>query len=244
MPVRSCPFACRSGRPPAIPAPRTEPGSSPRQRIYNRHSQRSRGRSRYPQAGFARKIHLDHRRGAKPGIVPGLRISVSWRCNHHLRKPVTSAAKLLSPAVDLAWADLRPARHFGDNRSRLQGLGDNRLLLLVGPATPPLGAVITSTLAIAPPLTPVQAPSLALMLDYQPETVLRRKAALTGGKPYNLRADLDQLLAQAAQRPGLRRLWALQRNWRYWIAPRGPPDSHTPGRRSGLGRTTPFRGES
>ena len=36
--------------------------------------------------------------------------------------------------------------------------------------------------AIAPPLTPVQAPSLALMLDYQPETVLRRKAALTGGK--------------------------------------------------------------
>jgi len=42
--------------------------------------------------------------------------------------------------------------------------------------------VITSTLAIAPPLTPVQAPSLALMLDYQPETVLRRKAALTGGK--------------------------------------------------------------
>src|SRR5437588_5153341 len=94
----------------------------------------------YPQAGFARKIHLDHRRGATPGIVPGLRISVSWRCNHHLRKPVTSAAKLLSPAVDLAWADLRPARHFGDNRSRLQGLGDNRLLLLVGPAAPPLGA--------------------------------------------------------------------------------------------------------
>src|SRR5207237_620341 len=44
------------------------------------------------------------------------------------------------------------------------------------------GPVITSTLAIAPPLTPVQAPSLALMLDYQPETVLRRKAALTGGK--------------------------------------------------------------
>src|SRR5207237_4842019 len=44
------------------------------------------------------------------------------------------------------------------------------------------GPVITSALAIAPPLAPVQAPSLALMLDYQPETVLRRKAALTGGK--------------------------------------------------------------
>src|SRR5437868_8270868 len=182
MPVRSCPFACRSGRPPAIPAPRTEPGSSPRQRLYNRHSQRSRARSRYPQAGFARKIHLDHRRGAKPGIVPGLRISVSWRCNHHLRKPVTSAAKLLSPAVDLAWADLRPARHFGDNRSRLQGLGDNRLLCSSVQRRRRSGPVITSTLAIAPPLTPVQAPSLALMLDYQPETVLRRKAALTGGK--------------------------------------------------------------
>src|SRR5437868_15303022 len=185
MPVRSCPFACRSGRPPAIPAPRTEPGSSPRQRLYNRHSQRSRARSRYPQAGFARKIHLDHRRGAKPGIVPGLPISVSWRCNHHLRKPVTSAAKLLSPAVDLAWADLRPARHFGDNRSRLQGLGDNRLLCSSVQRRRRSGPVITSTLAIAPPLTPVQAPSLALMLDYQPETVLRRKAALTGGKRGN-----------------------------------------------------------
>src|SRR5437868_11853901 len=91
-------------------------------------------------SGLCTQNPPDHRRGATPGIVPGLRISVSWRCNHHLRKPVTSAAKLLSPAVDLAWADLRPARHFGDNRSRLQGLGDNRLLLLVGPATPPLGA--------------------------------------------------------------------------------------------------------
>src|SRR5207237_10796499 len=47
------------------------------------------------------------------------------------------------------------------------------------------GPVITSALAIAPPLAPVQAPSLALMLDYQPETVLRRKAALTGGKRKN-----------------------------------------------------------
>jgi hypothetical protein len=39
---------------------------------------------------------------------------------------------------------------------------------------------------------------------------------------YNLRVDLDQLLAQAGPRPGLRRSGHCQRNWRCWIAPRGP----------------------
>jgi putative transposase len=59
--------------PPATPSRGSEPGSSLCQRLHDRRGQLSRGRSRYPQARFARKIDLDRRRGATPEPSPDCR---------------------------------------------------------------------------------------------------------------------------------------------------------------------------
>src|SRR5262249_37827650 len=50
---------------------------------------------------------------------------------------VRAVAEFLSPTIELASADIGAARHIADHRTRHQTLGDDRPLLVLGPAPPP-----------------------------------------------------------------------------------------------------------
>src|SRR5205085_12699314 len=82
--------------------------------------------------------NLDHRLGAYRLIRGSCRGGLRWR-DQHLGEAVSSG-ELLPPPVDLIDTDLRPPRHVGDNRTRLQAGRDNRALLFVAPPPPTLRA--------------------------------------------------------------------------------------------------------
>jgi hypothetical protein len=49
-------------------------------------------------------------------------------------------AQFPAPAVDLTGANIGPARHLGNDRARRKCRCNHRLLLILAPASPPLGA--------------------------------------------------------------------------------------------------------
>src|SRR5207248_4749776 len=128
---------------------------------------------------FAGKLNLDYRLGAYRLIRASCRGGLGRR-DQYLGEAVTPG-ELLPPPVDLIGADdLRPTRHLGDNRSRLQARRDNRALLFVVPPPPTLraGDYLNSrhrTVANTGANTAVCTDACN-----QPEPEPRRKAALSG----------------------------------------------------------------
>src|SRR5882757_7915480 len=148
--------ACRCGRLPAKRAPPKGPGSSPRQRFDHRRRQPDRDQSRDAHAGLPRKLDLDRRCRRTPGVISG------WR-DQNLSETIADP-KLPAPAINLARANLCPT---SDSVTTAPGA---RLSATIARFCSALqhrrrsGPVMTSTLAIAPSLTPVQTPSLAPVL--------------------------------------------------------------------------------
>ena len=134
----SCRAACRCDRPPATPARRTEPGSSPRQRLDDRRRQFRRDRARYPNpdlaptstsiAGSAPRRRTLRLRQLSAGAIS------TWRESRRY------GAQFLPPAINLARRNIGPPRHLGNHRPRRKTLGDNRPFLILAPAPPTLGA--------------------------------------------------------------------------------------------------------
>ena len=94
----SCRAACRSGRPPATPARRTEPGSSPRQRLDHGRRQFRRDRARYPHPSLA--ANSTSIAGSAQGATATVRRSALGRRDQHLGEPGRTA-QFLPPAINL-----------------------------------------------------------------------------------------------------------------------------------------------
>ena len=171
----SCRAAYRCARPPATPAPRTGPGSSPRQRLDHRRRQCRRNRARYPNPHLAGQLDFDCRLSARR--IARRRVG---RRDQHRRKPLRDGAQFLPPAIDLPSADIGATGNIADHRPRRQALGNDRPFCSSDQRRRRSGPVKTSTRAIAPSLALVQALSFAPMLPDDPHQPLQRKAPLSG----------------------------------------------------------------
>lgn len=154
-PSRSCRGACPSGRPPAKPGPRSEPGSSAPQRGDHRRRQLGRDRCRNPHPRGGGEVDLDCSRGhsgrvgtrrlderqrrkaARRTTVPTI---VERRRHDHLGEAAPCSNQLPPPAVDQARTNVRSTRDLRNNRSRRERCRDDRLLLLKAEPPPPFGA--------------------------------------------------------------------------------------------------------
>ena len=129
-PARSCPCACRSGRPPARPVHRWESGSSLRQGRNHRGGQSRRHQSRDPHTGVTRKLDLNRRRG---------RDAVARRRYNHPSKAIGRRSQIPPPPIDQARRHIALTRHLAHHGTGFKGRRDNRLLLLDAPPPPTLG---------------------------------------------------------------------------------------------------------
>ena len=134
-PARSYLSSCRCGRPPATPARPRELGSWP-QRPYYRRGQAGRRRRWNAQASRAAKLDLDRFASTWRNALPAIRI----RRHDHCRKTGAGAAQLLAPAINLPGANVSSTRHLRNDRPRRKCRRNQRPLLLLAPASPPLRA--------------------------------------------------------------------------------------------------------
>ena len=133
-----CRAACRYGRPPATPAPRMEPGSSPRQRLDDSRRQFRRNPRWYPHPRPPGKLDLN--RWLIASRTAGRRSGRVGRRDQHLRKPVGDGAQFLAPAIDLPGDHIGAPRHLANHRARRQARRNDHPLLFLRPAPPPLPA--------------------------------------------------------------------------------------------------------
>jgi hypothetical protein len=122
----SCRAACRCDQPPATPARRTGPGSSPRQRLDDRRRQCRRDRTRYPHPCLA-DLNFDHRLGARGRVSRGFS-----RRDQHLGK-ACYGTQFLPPPIDLARRNIGAPRNLRNHRPRRKTLRDNRPFLILAP---------------------------------------------------------------------------------------------------------------
>ena len=172
-PGRSCPCACRCGRPPATPAPRSEPGSSPRQRLDDCCRQSRRDRSRDPDPHLARELKLDRRHGG--GAVTRIASAPPAPAQNHSPPLADPGANGRSSSTSR-----RLTRHIADHCTGFECRRDNRLLLLHAPPATPLGTGHTSTLAIALSLAPVQTTVFAPGLTSPINSPIARRPSAEG----------------------------------------------------------------
>ena len=173
-PVRSYLCACRSGRPPATPAPPKGPGSPPRQCRDDRARQSRRHRSRDPDTGVARKFDLDRRYRRRCGEA------TASRRHKHLSKAIRRRSQIPAPTVDQARRHVGLTRHLVHHGTGCQRRRDNRLLLLDAPPATPLGTGQYLARAIAPSLAPVQTPVFALVLTSTINPEIARRSSAEG----------------------------------------------------------------
>src|SRR5260370_15433402 len=94
----------------------------------------------YPQHYLPGKPSLDRRLAIIPGTVLASRHGAVGRCDQKRREPSYRSSHLLAQGIDMAGRNIGTASDSGTHGARREAFGDDRPLLLLAPAPPPLNA--------------------------------------------------------------------------------------------------------